>query len=202
MGEFDWMARAHGACELCGGEADLAPLAVAEGGGAPEPVADGVFGAAVCAVCRPQIAGEAPLDAPHWRCLEGAIWSEVPAVQVLAWRLLTRLAPEHGWAASLLDQAFLAEEVLAWAQAGLEPTDGDAPAVGADGGPVDANGTPLASGDSVSLIKSLDVKGTGFVAKRGTVVRNIRVTDDPTHIEGRVNNVSIYLKTCFLKRVT
>ena len=53
----------------------------------------------------------------------------------------------------------------------------------------------------MTLIKDLDVKGAGFTAKRGTVVKNIIVGDDPEHIEGRVNKTKIYLKTCFLKKV-
>jgi len=58
----------------------------------------------------------------------------------------------------------------------------------------------LTSGDSVTLIKDLDVKGTSFVAKRGTLVKGIRLTDNPEHVEGRVNKVSIVLKTQFLKK--
>ncbi|MCB9671399.1 MAG: PhnA domain-containing protein [Alphaproteobacteria bacterium] len=47
----------------------------------------------------------------------------------------------------------------------------------------------------------LPVKGANFTAKRGTLVKGIRVGDDPTHVEGRVNGQSIYLKTEFLKKV-
>lgn len=65
---------------------------------------------------------------------------------------------------------------------------------------VDSNGTTLSEGDTVSLIKSLEVKGAGFTAKQGTIVRNIRLGDDPTHIEGKVNGTSIMLKTQFLKK--
>ncbi len=183
--------RANSACELCGGSDDLTAFAVA-----PHAEATAEHGVVVCATCRPQLDGDAPLDSPHWRCLQGAIWSEVPAVQVVAWRLLVQLKAE-GWANELLDQVWLADEVKAWAEAGLPAAaDDDA------GAPtLDSNGAPLADGDSVSLIKSLDVKGTSFVAKRGTTVRNIRLTGDPEHIQGKVNGVTIYLKTCFLKKV-
>ena len=64
----------------------------------------------------------------------------------------------------------------------------------------DSNGTELFDGDSVTLIKDLDVKGTSFVAKRGTMVKGIRLTGDPENIDGRVNKISIVLKTCFLKK--
>jgi protein PhnA len=65
---------------------------------------------------------------------------------------------------------------------------------------VDSNGTELLEGDSVTLIKDLDVKGANFTAKRGTMVKNIHLTDNPEHIEGKVNKQSIVLKTCFLKK--
>ena len=47
----------------------------------------------------------------------------------------------------------------------------------------DSNGTTLADGDSVTLIKDLKVKGTSETIKRGTLVKNIRLTDDPGLIE-------------------
>ena len=59
----------------------------------------------------------------------------------------------------------------------------------------------LVAGDNVTLIKDLDVKGTGFTAKRGTAVRNIGlVANDAEHIEGRVNGVKIHILTCYLKK--
>ena len=66
----------------------------------------------------------------------------------------------------------------------------------------DSNGTLLLEGDTVTLIKDLDVKGTSFVAKRGTTVKNIHLTNNPENIEGRVNKMSIVLKTCFLKKIS
>ena len=66
----------------------------------------------------------------------------------------------------------------------------------------DSNGNVLNDGDSVTLIKDLDVKGAGFVAKRGTMVRKIRLIDDPDNIEGRVNKMTLVLKTKFLKKVS
>ena len=65
----------------------------------------------------------------------------------------------------------------------------------------DSNGTELFDGDEVTVIKDLKVKGSSMVVKRGTKVRNIRLSqDDPTHIEGKVDGSSIYLKTEFLKK--
>ena len=58
----------------------------------------------------------------------------------------------------------------------------------------------MAEGDAVTLIKDLNVKGAGFTAKRGTMVRRIQLTDDPAYVEGKVNGTQIVLKTCFLKK--
>lgn len=114
-------------------------------------------------------------------------------MQVVAWRLLGAL--DAGWASELQDQLYMEEPVRAWAEQGATDSDEDEPTL-------DCNGNVLRDGDSVSLIKDLDVKGTSFVAKRGTVVRKIRLTGDPHNIEGRVNKVALVLKTEFLKKVT
>ena len=56
-------------------------------------------------------------------------------------------------------------------------------------------------GDTVNIIKDLEVKGAGFTAKRGTAVRNISLPhEDETHIEGRVNGVKIMILTQYLKK--
>lgn len=65
----------------------------------------------------------------------------------------------------------------------------------------DSNGNILSEGDSVTVIKDLKVKGSSSVIKRGTVVKNIRLTDDEKEIEGRVEKVHMVLKTEFLKKV-
>jgi protein PhnA len=65
----------------------------------------------------------------------------------------------------------------------------------------DSNGNLLADGDSVSLIKDLKVKGTSVTLKRGTIAKNIRLTDDPEEVECNVDKVKgLVLKTCFLKK--
>ncbi|GAA4017413.1 alkylphosphonate utilization protein [Actimicrobium antarcticum] len=65
----------------------------------------------------------------------------------------------------------------------------------------DSNGNLLADGDSVSLIKDLKVKGTSVTLKRGTIAKNIRLTDDPEEVECNVEKVKgLVLKTCFLKK--
>lgn len=65
----------------------------------------------------------------------------------------------------------------------------------------DSNGALLSEGDSVTLIKDLTLKGTKTTIKRGTMVKNIHLTDDPEEIECRVDGMKgIVLKTCFLKK--
>jgi protein PhnA len=66
----------------------------------------------------------------------------------------------------------------------------------------DSNGNILGNGDSVTLIKDLKVKGTSVTLKRGTLVKNIRLTDDAEEIECNADKVKgLVLKTCFLKKV-
>lgn len=67
--------------------------------------------------------------------------------------------------------------------------------------PKDANGTELNAGDNVTLIKDLKVKGVGATLKRGTMVKNIKLTDDDKEIEGKIDKMGvIVLKTEFLKK--
>jgi len=65
----------------------------------------------------------------------------------------------------------------------------------------DSNGALLQEGDTVTLIKDLKLKGSSTVLKRGTVIRGIRLTDDPAEIEGRTDKVKgLVLRTEFLKK--
>jgi protein PhnA len=65
----------------------------------------------------------------------------------------------------------------------------------------DANGALLVEGDSVTLIKDLKVKGTTVTLKRGTLMKNIRLTDDESQIECRAEKVKdLVLKTEFVKK--
>ena len=121
------------------------------------------------------------------------MWSTVPAVQVMAYRLLKRMA-DKGWPQELSDMMYLDDEMQAWA-------DKDTALVDLDREPTrDSNGTQLQAGDTVHLIKDLDVKGAGFTAKRGTVVKNISLTDNPLHIEGKVNGTQVVLVAAYLKK--
>jgi protein PhnA len=65
----------------------------------------------------------------------------------------------------------------------------------------DSNGNILKDGDSVQVIKELPVKGTSVILKRGTVIKNIRLTHDEELIECNAEKVKgLVLKTCFLKK--
>lgn len=166
-------------CALCSADTDLVA----------HPVPGGPDGASVqiCATCAGQIGGTP--DPDHWRGLASAMWSEDPATQVLAARMLARLS-DHDWARDLADQLWLDDETRAWADN-----------IAQESAHRDSNGVPLAQGDSVVLIKDLPVKGANFTAKRGTAVRGISlVADNPAHIEGRVEGQRIVILTEFVKK--
>lgn len=182
--------RSESKCELCSATESLSMYEVP-----PESDASADQCALICETCREQIENTEKTDANHWRCLNDSMWSQVPAVQVLAWRMLTRLSAE-GWPQDLLDMLYLDEDILAWAQATDEGNSDDS-----DIKHVDSNGAVLAAGDTVTLIKDLTVKGANFTAKRGTAVRGISlVPDNPEHIEGRVNGQQIVILTKFVKK--
>jgi len=109
--------------------------------------------------------------------------------------MLTRLRSE-GWPQDLLDMLYLDDETLSWAQTG-----GEGEAEGDGVKHLDSNGALLEAGDTVTLIKDLDVKGSSITAKRGTAVRGIRlVADNPEQIEGRVEGQQIVILTKFVKK--
>jgi protein PhnA len=184
--EDELRARSDSRCELCGASDGLAAYEVAPSDGSAERCV------MACVTCRTQLDEQQGLDANHWRCLNDSMWSQVPAVQVVVFRMLSRLTGE-GWPQDLLDMMYLEDDVRDWAEAGLA----------ADNAPrhVDSNGAELAAGDTVTLIKDLDVKGSSLTAKRGTAVRNIRlVADNPEQIEGKVEGQQIVILTRFVKK--
>lgn len=67
---------------------------------------------------------------------------------------------------------------------------------------IDSNGMILEAGDTVFLIKDLDVKGSSITAKRGTAVRRISlVHENAEQIEGKVDGQQIVILTKFVKKV-
>lgn len=180
--------RSGGACEMCGSAEGLEPFVVSpkEGQFADECVL-------LCDNCKIQIDNPGQQDANHWRCLNDSMWSEVPAVKVVAWRMLHRLRAE-GWPQDLLDMMYLDDETKQWAEAEIRAAENAVVHL-------DSNGAQLQNGDNVVLTQDLNVKGGGFTAKRGTAVRNIRlVQDNAEQIEGKVNGQQIVILTKFVKK--
>ncbi|MBU0720026.1 PhnA domain-containing protein [bacterium] len=184
--EKELIARSGGVCELCKSDEGVGVLEVAPSDSSAQ---QSVY---VCSTCQSQISNPDTLDENHFNCLNDSMWSETPAVAVLSYRLLKALGRQD-----LVDMMYMEDDVKSWA---------DSASIG--GGSHsdalvyrDSNGVVLNAGDTVVIIKDLDVKGTGFVAKRGTAVRNIGlVPNDAEHIEGRVNGVKIHILTKFLKK--
>ena len=188
--EQDLQNRSESKCELCSATDNLGVYEI-------PPSSDGSADqcAYICNTCKEQIENPDKADANHWRCLNDSMWSQTPAVQVLAWRMLTQLSSQ-GWPQDLLDMLYLEDDLLKWAQA-----DGTGEASDNDIIHKDSNGAVLEAGDTVTLIKDLNVKGANFTAKRGTAVRGISlVADNAEHIEGRVEGQRIIILTEFVKK--
>lgn len=66
--------------------------------------------------CHDMLAHPARLAGRHWQCLAEAVWSEMPAVQVVAWRMLNELAKREDWAREVLEEVFLDADVEEWAK--------------------------------------------------------------------------------------
>ena len=139
-----------------------------------------------------QIENPETTDEKDWRGLSDSMWNEHLPVQILSWRMLARLKNTD-----LLEMMYLDEESLEWAKATGEGEEEDENKIIHK----DSNGVVLQDGDSVVLIKDLDVKGAGFTAKRGAAVHNIKlVWDNAEHIEGRVENQHIVILTQYVKK--
>jgi protein PhnA len=182
--------RSDNQCELCSRPGQLSIYEVPPIG---RQTADPEI--CICDHCLAQIEKREPLDSAHWQCLTASMWSEVPAVQVTAWRMLSRLKSES-WAAENLDMLYLDDSVLDWAKAmGDHENDGEVDLH------KDSNGSLLKNGDTVVLVKSLDVKGSTLTARMGTVIKNIRlVPNDTGQIEGRVEGQLIVILTKFVRK--
>ncbi len=189
--EKELKTRSNSCCELCSSTSELTSYAVTpfQNGGR---IDDYIF---VCSTCKSQIEDADKIVANHWHCLNDSIWSETPAVQIVAWRMLNRIKNES-WPQDLLEMLYLDEETLAWAK-----STGDREDLEDVEYHKDSNGVHLESGDTITLIKDLHVKGGGFKAKRGTAVRNIRlVHDNPNQIEGKVDRQTIVILTQYTKK--
>ncbi len=180
--------RCDGKCDLCSSTENLDTYIVPpkSGGNLNEQIA-------VCEICKSQIEDDGLIDFNHWRCLNDSMWSQEPAVQVVAYQMLHKLKSTD-WAGDLIDMMYLDDDSKEWAESGIK--DDSERVVHKD-----SNGITLKAGDTVVLIKDLKVKGSSLVAKRGTAVRRIRlVRDNPNHIEGKVEGQTVVILTQFVKK--
>jgi len=183
--------RSGNQCELSGATTNLVayevPPAINRG-------ADGFI--LIDQKCFNQIEKKEEPDMAYWEgILPTAMWSEVPAVQVVSWRMLNRFRNES-WAADALDMMYIDDELTEWAKATGDHT-GDAGVQFHK----DSNGNILQTGDTVTLIKDLDVKGSTLNAKVGTAVRNIRlVHDNIEQVEGKIDGQLIVILTKYVKK--
>ena len=149
----------------------------------------------ICNKCIAQIEKKEEPDTKHWSCLTETMWSEIPGIQVISWRMLNRFRNES-WATDNLDVMYLADETLAWAKATGDHDNDTTVDLHKD-----SNGTILQTGDTVTLTKSLDVKGTSLNAKLGTVVKNIRLVEENTEqIEGKIEGQVIVVLTKYVRK--
>ena len=182
--------RSGNCCELCSSALSLATYEI-------PPASDGNADDSIyaCQTCVAQLTKHVPLDESHWNCLLTSMWSEHIPVKIVAWRMLQRLRNET-WAADALDMLYLDDEQLAWAKAAGDHENDSTVAFH-----IDSNGQRLIEGDTVVLVKTLDVKGTSFSARAGTVVKNIRlVADNVDQVEGKIENQQIVILTKYVRK--
>jgi len=182
--------RSGSKCELCTSEEKLAVYEI------PASPKSGLESSIlVCETCQSQFDSD-ERDPNHWRCLNDSMWSTIPAVQVMAWRMLHRLKHE-GWPQDLLDMMYLDDSLESWAAAAGDAEDKSDALIHRD-----SNGVVLQAGDSVVLIKDLKVKGSSMVAKQGTAVRRISLDhENANYIEGRVDGQQIVIVTEYVKKI-
>jgi protein PhnA len=184
------LTRSENKCELCKSQDAVQLYEVP-----PQTQGDEENTIMICGNCRMQVERKAELESSHWSFLSETMWSEIPAIQVISWRMLNRLRNES-WAADNLDMMYLDDERLAWAKAtGDHENDATVELH------KDSNGQLLQTGDAVVLTKSLDVKGSTLNAKMGTVVKNIRLVDENTEqIEGKIEGQTIVILTKYVRK--
>jgi len=180
--------RSGNICELCSSTDDnLVAYAV------PPKTDDSTNNQVVlCSNCYGKISEKDYTDSNHWRCIEGSIWSEVPAVQALSYKILGSITED--WAAETKATVALDESVIEWANAEAELA---ANVVVHK----DSFGVVLETGDTVILTQNLNVKGANFIAPKGTTVRKIRlVPDNAEQIEGKIEGDTIVILTKYVRK--
>ena len=140
--ERELIKRSGGKCELSGATEDLQVYQIL-------PTRKGGIDESILAskTLIDQIENPQTMDVNLWRCLNESIWSEHLPVQVVSWRMLSRLGNQE-----LLEQMYLEDDDLAWAKATAEGEEDENKVIHRD-----SNGVILATGDAVVLIKDLKV---------------------------------------------
>lgn len=100
------LKRSESCCELCGSNEAISFMKV-------EPKNEFLV---LCKTCTEQIEDESKIDINHWHCLNETIWSQTPAVQVMAYRVLNKIAKENCWTQELLDMIYLDDDLYSWAK--------------------------------------------------------------------------------------
>lgn len=109
----DLARRAKSKCELTG--AAGVPLRLYE----VPPIAEEPEMARTILVseaCHEMLEFPKRLQGREWQCLAEVVWSEMPAVQVVAWRMLRELAKREDWAREVIEEIFLDDDVETWAK--------------------------------------------------------------------------------------
>lgn len=185
MKDQELLEKANFMCELCKNTKNLTTYSV--------EISDNSINNKIilCDTCCNSLE-DVQQNSKHWNCLNEAMWSEEPIIQILSYRILNALSSKS-WAKDLLDMLYLEPKIQELAQeVSIDKNEQST---------FDCNQTKLNDNDTVSIIKDLEVKGAGFVAKRGTVVKNISLTQNKEQVEGKVNGVKIVLLSKFLKKI-
>lgn len=181
--------RSNQTCELCGLQNDdLVAYTV------PPKTENTDNQVVLCADCANKVVANDLSNPNYWRFLEGSIWSEVPAVQVLSYKILSKLSTNQTWAADVIDSVYLDESLIEWANAedALEAEKVIHK---------DSYGVLLEAGDTIILTENLNVKGTSYIAPKGTMVRKIKlVHNNAEQIEGKINGDTIVILTKFVRK--
>jgi protein PhnA len=131
------LERSNSVCELCAASTPLVIYYVQPSGEAAD---QSLF---ICKICSDQLEEGKALDSDHWRCLNDSMWSPVPAVQVMAYRLLKKLSVKEEWPQAKLDMLYLEPDAQVWADSDSDGEDIDAVIT------KDSNGALLNAGDTV-----------------------------------------------------
>lgn len=149
----------------------------------------------LCATCFEKVSNQDLNNPNYFHFLTGSIWSEIPSVKVLSYKLLNQFKDTE-WAQETVESAYLTEAELAWANS---EQDAQTNAIIHK----DAYGTQLENGDTIFLTENLNVKGANFTAVKGTKVSKIRlVPDNAEQIEGKIEGTVIVILTKFVRKGT